>query len=131
MPLEDICVHTGTPVRYGEVSAEWVEGEPDIEPQRGTPFACVLFLPRGAEATTDAFRRRQVTRPTLLYTGMDVGGGEVQLTGDDELELTAAEEPPVARAMIEGRWMVDGDPQPFGPPGQVIGWQATLERVVE
>jgi hypothetical protein len=112
-------------------AAEWVAGEPAAgspPAPAGTPFRCVLFLPVGAEED-NPYRPRNITRPTLLYNAHDEDGGLVVLVAESELELTAAAEPENVRAMLEGRWQVDGDPAAFGPPGRNVGLMATLQRV--
>jgi hypothetical protein len=126
VPLPDVCIHTCTPVSMVE-SGELVEGETDIEPQEGTPFQGILFLPQGGEEP-NPYRPRKISRPTLLYLPLDSEGQPVVLAAEDELLITAAELAPWTGA-TEARWQVDGTPQPFGPPGSVIGIQAALVKV--
>ncbi len=124
----------------------------------GDPFPVVLFLPLGTEDTGRP-RSKQVSRPTLLWepVNADTGATIDSITADDELllvapELALDEEGVVimgattygsgaygapggtygqlAATTAEGsRWMVDGAPQPFGPPGRVIGVQAIVKQV--
>jgi hypothetical protein len=48
---------------------------------------------------------------------------------DDELLITAIELSPATGAETV-RWQIEGQPQPFGPPGEaVVGVQANLKRV--
>lgn len=125
MPLGTICVHTATPVTEVESDDEatWAAGEPEKTVTTGEAFPCVLFLPLGKREDT---RGRQVREPTLLWEAFNEEGEPmVPVKENDELlilaeELTGAD--PV-------RWQVNGEPQPFGPPGEVIGYQATLIRV--
>lgn len=64
--------------------------------------------------------------PTLMWEATDEEGELMPLVRiNDELEIVAPEltgEDPVT-------WQVIGEPQPLGPPGNVIGFQATLVRV--
>jgi hypothetical protein len=89
----------------------------------------VLFLPQGTEEQGQP-RSRKFSRPTLLYepVNADTGAATPDLTGDDELMVLAPELAQWTGA-DEARWQVEGTPQPFGPPGRVIGVQVTLKQV--
>lgn len=139
MALSDVCVHVATPLRETEDKGDWVEGEYRTSGKvPGTPFDCCLFLPIGEEESGGgtAVRQggRQVTRPTLLFLPEDHAGAQVSVNRELEL-LIVAEELNLARGMAANaseRWLVDGDPQPFGKPGDdVIGYQARLSKVDE
>jgi hypothetical protein len=132
--LRHILVHTATPIRTVEDgdAVEWIEGEPGEsgpEPVRQDAFPAVLFLPQGSEES-DHPRSKKVSRPTLLYEPINADTGEAvpELTADDELMVEAVELAQWTGA-TEARWQVDGTPQPFGPPGRVIGVQVTLKQV--
>jgi hypothetical protein len=135
--LRHILVHTATPVRFEEAdagAATWVEGErgeTGPEPVLRDAFPAVLFLPGGSEES-DHPRTKKITRPTLLYepVNADTGQPVPELTAEDELMVEA---PELAQwtGEVEARWQVEGTPQPFGPPGRVIGVQATLKQVRE
>lgn len=131
LPLR-ILKHTATPVRYEEAAAgAWVEGEPGAtgpEPIRGMGFPSVLFLPNstGEAEVEQSWKPRAITRPTLLFDPAYVTGE--QPGKDDELMILAPELAGWTGAE-EARWQVDGVPQPFGPPGRVMGVQATLKQV--
>lgn len=144
--LAHILVHAATPVRYTEGGSDtpadqWIEGEPGAdgpEPIKGEPFACVLFLPLGAEESpgADSPRPRKSSRPTIMYETPRADGTAVVLSADDELliaapELSAHFEQAEGEAAGVGRWQVDGRPQPFGPPGEVIGVQANVKQVTD
>lgn len=124
MPYDDILVHLGVPVETREDTAGWAEGEPDTPEQVPVPeraFGCCLFLP-GSSEETGGRGSRQVKRPTLLLPpGLPV-------TRKDQVDVTAAE----LTGPDPVRWQVEGDPQPFGKPGEAtIGSQVTLRRVEE
>lgn len=135
MPLGSVLVHRAIPYRR-TAGGTWVEGEfvpGAVTP--GTAFACVLFLPQPGEQPGEATTRgRQVIEPTLLFEPYDVAGAIVGLDAEDELGIVA---PELNRAQgvpeaTEIRWLVVGDPQPFGRPGaDVIGFQATLRKIDE
>lgn len=126
MPLPDVCIHVCTPVSMVETGT-LVEGEGDIEPVEGTPFQGILFLPQGSEEQ-NPYRPRKLSRPTLLYLPKDALGAAVVLKAEDELLIAAPELAPWTGA-AEARWQLEGVPQPFGPPGSVIGIQAALVKV--
>jgi DNA mismatch repair protein MutH len=132
--LADVCIHRATPLETRldtQATGTYLEGERDDETPApaavGKRFACVLFLPLGGEEP-NPFRRRKITRPTLLFLPTAEDGSAVSISADSELLIEA----PDLAAFTGGaqvRWQVDGDPQPFGPPGEVIGAQATLSKV--
>lgn len=122
MAFEDILVHTARPLREEETGPK-VDGRPPTAPVLGTPFACCLFLPApGAEAERQG---RRIKRPTLLMATLDTAGEPVAVSAEFRLLVTAPE------LGLDGvEWQVEGDPQPFGKPGEeLIGMQATLRRV--
>lgn len=139
-----ILVHTATPVSYveGAPGDEWIEGEPGEggpTPVEGVPFECVLFMPGPGGAEDNPFKPRTVRRPTLLYNpdrgivdsvrGLIGDGSDVELTAEDELLIDAPELAPWTGGQTRARWQLDGDTQPFGPPGIVGGVMATLKMV--
>lgn len=132
--LRHVLVHVATPVAFveGEPDDEWIEGEPGEagpEPVPGVAFPAVLFLPQGQEDSNRP-RSQKVSRPTLLYepVNADTGVPVAKLSADDEL-MVRAPELAFWTGAEEARWQVDGTPQPFGPPGTVIGVQAVLKQV--
>lgn len=123
MALEDVCVHTARPVQ-SEASGPKVDGRPQVSVVEGTPFECCLFLP--APGGEDERQGRRVRRPTLLMLPEDTAGERLEVKAKQRLRITALEV--TGPAAVE--WQVEGDPQPFGKPGDdLIGWQATLRRV--
>jgi hypothetical protein len=140
-----ILVHTATPVSFveGVAGDEWIEGEPgEAGPTRteGVPFECVLFLPGAGGAEPNPYKPRVVRRPTLLFNPtrnlLDVSrhlvGDESPITLSDrgELLIDAPELTAWTPAGVNpSRWQADGDAQPFGPPGRVVGVMATLVAV--
>lgn len=136
MPLPDyVLVHTASALEYDEPQTptpEWVEGEPGPSgggtPTPGAPFPCVLFMPTGGGDVADPYRRRVVEQPTLLFNPTREDGTPVSLLRESDVLVTAAELAPWTGGETV-RWSVVGEPQPFGPPGQVFGVQATLRAV--
>jgi hypothetical protein len=57
----------------------------------------------------------------------------VEVDKEDELLIEAPELASFFEEVEDspgvGRWQVDSVPQPFGPPGEVIGVQATVKQV--
>lgn len=125
--------HTATPITYNDDGvAEWIEGEPTaggLAPTNGKAFPCVLFIPRSSGAAADQYRLREVRVPTMLFNPLRPDGSVVDLSHEDELMIDAPELTPWTGAN-PARWLVDGMPQPFGPPGTVLGVLATLRQVV-
>ncbi len=108
-----------------------MEGEraaPAPVPVTAAIFNCCLFIPLGGESESAA-GKREVSRPQLLYLPEDQAGVPVVLREEDSLLVTAAELN-LARGLAETfqeEWRVDGAPQPFGPPGELlVGWQVRL-----
>jgi hypothetical protein len=136
--LRHVLVHRARRLRVEEDAgaAEWIEGEPGEGPAPvpGPEFPVVLFLPLGSEEAGP--RAKTITRPTLMWEPVNADTGETvdAVTADDELLIAATdlaswfEQAPGEEPGV-GRWQVDGPPQPFGPPGTVIGVQATLKQV--
>lgn len=125
-----ILVHQATPLEYLEVQgspATWIEGEPGPHgggaPTAGVAFPCVLFLPGPGGEQSNAYRPKAIREPTLLFNPGPV------LTRDSELMVAAPELAPWTGGISPARWQLVGDAQPFGPPGSVIGVQATLRQV--
>lgn len=92
--------------------------EVETAPEAAETFTCCLFLPQ--PQAEDDRGQRKVKRPQLLC---EPG---VELKAEHEVEVLAAE--------LTGpgwvRWKVEGDPQPFGPPGEeLVGKLAMLKRV--
>lgn len=136
--LRHVLKHSARRLRYVEAPAdEWVEGEPGEDgpvPVASEPFPVVLFLPLGTE--TEGPVGRKITRPTLLWepVNADTAAAVPQLGPDDELLILALDLAPYFPPAADepagtGRWQIEGRPQPFGPPGRVIGVQATLKQV--
>lgn len=121
--------HAAALVEYEEAGAGWIEGEKGTSPEpivRGV-FPCFLFLPLGQEEAGP--RSRKVTRPTVMWDPAELPVGVESPRADSELVITAVELAPAAGADTV-RWQIEGQPQPFGPPGEpVVGVQASLKRV--
>lgn len=136
--LRHVLVHSARRLRVeDDTEPEWIEGEPGDGPRpvAGEPFPVVLFLPLGTEETARP-RSKQVARPTLLWEPVNANTGAAveTITADDELLILAADLAPYFEQAPDepdgtGRWQIDGAPQPFGPPGTVIGVQAVLKQV--
>ena len=140
-----ILIHTAVPVSYVEdgLSAEWIEGEPGqsgVVRTAGEPFACVLFLPTAGGAQQNQYRSKVTRSPTLLYNPtrdysragvpeLVADGTPIVVTDENELVIYAPELAPWTGGISPARWLVDGDAQPFGPPGKVYGIQASLSQV--
>lgn len=120
--------HEAVPVRT--TAGEWrqgrrVEGKAPVPEQA---FACCLFLPAASEEEADTTRRRTVKRPELLFEPFDLADAPIDVSAEDELDITA----PELTGPDPVRWMVSGDPQPAGPPGDTpVVYVARLAKVKE
>lgn len=147
MPLGDVMVHSATPVSTtdGE-AATWVEGEPDEDRTAGPAFDCFYMEGRGASEQPAIPRgRRKVEQPTILYEPERDDGSVIHLVAEDEIVIDpgdddglwavfggAGQTVTVGEEEVPGvLFQVDGDPEPFQPPGEVIGYEARLKRVVD
>lgn len=123
MPFEDVLVHTGRPVTPESVGPK-VDGKAQVTDVQGTPFDCCLFMP--APGAEDERQGRKVKRPTLLLATEDRAGVALVVTGKLKVLVTA----PELTGPDPVLWQVQGDPQPFGKPGEdLIGSQVTLRRI--
>lgn len=129
MPLGDICIHPCVP--FGVVDGtdfSWGEAT-EQTPTDGTPFFGFLQLVNSGGEEADAkIGKRKVKRPTLKYEpyAFDESGNAVSgLTAEDLVKVTA-EELTGPNPVV---WQVVGDPVPYSPPGDVIGYEAQLRRV--
>jgi hypothetical protein len=141
MPLGDVMVHLATPIET-TTDGNWEEGEPDEIRAPVEPFDCFYMQGRGASETPNVPRgRRKVEQPTILYEAERDDGSLIQLSAEDEIVIDAEEVLGIAAygMELEGDqiaipgvlFQVDGDPEPFQPPGEVIGYEARLKRVVD
>ena len=125
MAYGSVLQHRAVPLRPRE-DGPWIEGEPEIEDDEGTPFDCALFLPLSAEDGAAPRGRRQVRRPTLLLPPTDDDDVELTVSHADLLDVTA----PELTGPEAVRWQVESGPQPFGRPGDpLVGSQVMLKRV--
>lgn len=146
-----ILVHAAVPLLYDEPNpapAEWIEGEPGptgVEAVQGAPFACVLFLPGPGGEVSNQYRPRSVQSPTILFNptrtvaraavpgdapAIAADNSAIELAKESELLIYAPELAPWTGGEPV-RWQLVGFAQPFGPPGSVIGVQATLRQVLD
>lgn len=126
-----ILKHTATPVVYADAgTVEWVEGEPSssgLVPIDGEPFECILFMPQGG-GQDNPYRPRVIKTPQILFNPLRPDRSVVVVNHEDELLIFAPELAPWT-GLETARWLANGNAQPFGPPGQVIGLLATLRAV--
>lgn len=138
MPLADVCVHTATPVstRDDDEAGTWIEGEPDEKVVKGEPFDCFFLISirrrsnsnfSGAREEANFPTQRKIESPTILFEDERDDGTRVEISAEDEVDIVAEE--------ILGadpiRFQVEGDPIPLAKPGEVIGWEARLRRVID
>lgn len=105
-----------------------VLGTTSVVPTHGSWFRCRLDLPMGPEDTTEpglgAGRRSARKRPQVMFDVRDEDGGTVALSFSDQIEIDS---PQLGLAT----WKVTATPRPIRKKRTVIGWEVTLERVVE
>lgn len=111
-----------------EASGPRVLGTTAVVPVGGSWFRCRLDIPMGAENTTEegigGGRRSATKRPTLMYDVRDEDGGTVELSFTDKVEIDS---PQLGLAT----WRASATPRPIRKKRKVIGWEVSLERVVE
>lgn len=138
MPLADVCVHTATPVTTRDATdpATWIEGEPDETVTMGTPFDCFFMISirrrsnsnySGAREEANFPTQRKIESPSVIFEAERDDGTEIEITAEDELDIVAEE----IFGASPVRFQVEGDPIPFAKPGEVIGWEARLRRVID
>jgi hypothetical protein len=147
MPLGDVTVHIATPVSTEQSTdaEEWVEGEPDENEVAGESFDVFYLHGRGAAEENAPRGRRKIEGPTILFESERDDGEFVVLAAEDEVIIDPADDDDlwavlggtgqvvtVGDDQIPGiLFQVDGDPEPFQPPGEVLGFQARLKRVLD
>lgn len=141
MPLGDVTVHEATPVETTQSTDEdtWVEGEPDEERNAGQPFDCFYMAPTGAREDRGSPRgRRKISQPTIMFEGERDDGSLIQLEAEDEVIVNAEEVLGAGKTSKVGDqeipgvlFQVDGDPTPLAAPGDLIGWEARLKKVID
>ena len=126
MPIGDVTVHVGV-VLETESSGSYAQGEPaEVKPVIKQTIDCLLQIPRGGDEDSDAPKgRRKITRPMIIFEPFDVLGADFSLAAEDSILITA----PELTGPDPVLWQVVGDPTPFAPPGDVIGYEANLRRV--
>lgn len=124
MPLEDILVHVAVPLRtVGD--GDWIEGEREERIVEGVPVECAFFPPGSRERGP----RSRVSDTPLLLTGPeDFVGARISLSGGDRVRLSGEG----LDARWFGEWMLDGDPQQLGKPGEEpVAYQVQLRRITD
>lgn len=124
MPLGSVTVHRAVQRRLQKTD-EWVEGQRKTEETGGIPFPVLLQLPTGGSEEVSPRGRRKIKQPQILFEPFDEEGGELSISAEDELEITA----PELTGPDAVLWQVDGDPSPLAKPGFLIGYLARLKRV--
>jgi hypothetical protein len=137
MALGDVCVHTATPVLTVTEPDTFIEGEPDEDIDFGEPFDCLFLISIRRRATSYAAsgaredatfpEQRKIENPTILYEAERDDGSLVEVVAEDELDILAEEI--LGQKAI--RFQVEGDPIPLAKPGEVIGYECRLKRVID
>jgi len=125
MPLGDITIHLAVP-QLPVASGDYAQGEPaTVVMTPGVAFDCFLQMPTGSAEGDAPKGNRRVKPATLKYEPFDIEGGPVDVRAESEVLVTAIE----LTGPDAVRWQVIGDPLPYAPPGDVIGYEAQLRRV--
>jgi hypothetical protein len=102
-----------------------VEGTTISDEVRGPWFRVRLTIPPAGDAPdTAGARRRVVDRPTLLTDKRDETGEPVEIKHTDRIEVDSKQ---LGRAIYE----VSGRVEPIRKKRSVMGWQATIHRVLD
>jgi len=139
MPLGDVTVHTAVPVLTTTDTDEesYIEGEPDEDTVLGVPFDCLFLISIRRRATSSSQsganedatfpEQRKIENPTILYEAERDDGTLVEVVAEDELNILAEE----ILGPLPIRFQVEGDPIPMAAPGELIGWECRLRRVID
>jgi hypothetical protein len=100
-----------------------VDGRTEFAKVSSSWFRCRLTVPARPRNRQGNVTRSE-SHPTLLYEVKNADGDPVGLTGDDEVEVVAAELGDAA-----GLFKVDGEPEPLRKRRTVIGFQVPLKRI--
>lgn len=106
-------------------AAPRLEGTTQLVEVRGAWFRARLFLNGATDASDPQLGRwASVEQPQLLCGIRDVDREQVEIHGDQRIEVNS-------KALGHHVWRVTGEPQPLRRRVHLIGWLATVERVVE
>lgn len=101
-----------------------VEGTTLLTDTHSAWFKARLFLDQASERKEQGERAKAVSTPQILIAYRDEFGELVVVDSDMKLEV---ESPELGTAL----WRIQGQPQPIRKKRPVIGYLATLERVIE
>jgi hypothetical protein len=122
--LGSALVDRARPLRE-QPTADKVEGTTQFATVPGEWFRCRLDVTTQPESPDPSGGRRRVeARPSLLYEWHDAAGLPVALTTEDRVEVAS---PELGTAV----WLLEGDPRPLRKKRRVIGFEATLRRVID
>lgn len=144
MPLADITVHSARIVSTVQ-GENWIEGEPDEKRVVSASFDCYFMQGHGAATERNPVGGRKLEDPTIIYETERDDGSRISLKNEDEVIIDPEEDEdlwdvlggegqtvPVNGEQIPGvLFQVEGDPGAYQPPGRVIGYEATLKRVID
>jgi hypothetical protein len=146
MPLGDITVHSARIVSTVQGDPDtWIEGEPDEKRVLSASFDCFYMQGHGAATERTPVGGRKLEDPTIIYETERDDGTRVSLKNEDEVIVDpeddddlwdvlggAGQTVPVNGEEIPGvLFQVEGDPAAYQPPGEVLGYEATLKRVLD
>lgn len=121
MALEDVLVHEGRLVS-ATITGPRIQGEREVDDMPAATFDCLLQFDKGTER--DRRTGRGQDHVALLYGTTDRLGLVLRIGPKDKVAVRAPELTGVAPVI----WNVDGRPEPMSPPGEVLGYEATLTR---
>lgn len=144
MPLADVTVHSARTVSTVQ-GGNFIEGEPDEVRVLAAPFDCFYMHGHGANTERTPVGGRKVEDPVILYETERDDGTRVGLRNEDELIIDPGEDEDLWEVLggegqtveVNGQqipgvlFQVEGDPSPFQPPGEVIGFETKLKRVLD
>jgi hypothetical protein len=107
-----------------ESTGQKVEGTTLMSPTHSAWFKCRLFLESASERKEQGERRKVVATPQVLCALRDENGELVVIEAEMRMEISSTE-------LGTATWNVSGDPEPIRKKRSLIGWLASIERVVE
>jgi hypothetical protein len=124
MSILHVCVDRGR-LLVREPSVVRVEGSTTFVAIAGPWFRCRLFY-EGApsEADPQGGHWRDVSNPQVLAPMKALDGSRIEFRSDYRLHVHS-------RELGHAVWRMTGDPEPLRKRRRIIGWLATVERVIE
>jgi hypothetical protein len=123
--LDSAFVDRARIIRQEAASAVRVAGSTVMAEVETEWFDAMLQMPSGAASTEPSGGRRRVVKvPTLLYDIEDHAGEPVEIRLGDKIEVESDR-------FGTAYWEPTGEAEPLATLQEILGFQVTLQRVVD